>query len=164
VAVVSENCGSARLDLLERRFVVTVNGIASNPFTILRQYGHIYFVSANGSDGNNGSSTTPWKTIPHAVQTAGTSAGNIVYVNGISQTTDDGQGWRAALTLRNEWCRGTASQPNALVAYPMRVPLSAPQPVRILAFGVQAPPGEVVRVRVLGPLQNCNCVVAPPLS
>lgn len=99
-------------------FVVTVNGIASNPLPFSVNTGHIYFVSANGSDGNNGSSTTPWKTIPHAVQTAGTSAGNIVYVNGISQTTDDGQGWRAALTLRNEWCRGTASQPNALVAYP----------------------------------------------
>lgn len=100
-------------------FVVTVNGIASNPLPFVINSGHIYFVSANGSDGNGGSSTSPWKTIPHAVKNAGTSAGNIIYVrDGISQTSDDGEGWKAALTLRNEWCRGTASEPDALVAYP----------------------------------------------
>lgn len=100
-------------------FVVTVNGVASNPLAFAVNTGHIYFVSANGSDSNGGSSTSPWKTIPRSVKNAGTSAGNIIYVrDGVSQTSDDGEGWKAALTLRNEWCRGTASQPDALVAYP----------------------------------------------
>ena len=100
-------------------FVVTVGGSASNgiPFTV--NTGSIYFVSTSGSDSNSGSFTSPWKTIPKAVQTAGAKAGSIVYVmNGVSQTVDDGQSWNAAVTLRNEWCKGTASQPDALMAYP----------------------------------------------
>lgn len=100
-------------------FVVIVNGIASNllPFTVTN--GHIYFVSPNGDDRRSGSFTDPWKTIPHAVQTAGAGAGNVIYVrDGVSQLADDGQGWRSALLLRTEWCKGTGSSPNALVAYP----------------------------------------------
>ena len=100
-------------------FVVTVGGQASNgvPFTV--GSGHIYFISTSGSDGNSGSFAAPWRTIPHAVQTAGTSAGNIIYAeNGVQQTTDDGQGWAAALLIRYEWSQGTVSQPDALVAYP----------------------------------------------
>jgi len=100
-------------------FVVTVNRVTSNliPFTV--NGGRLYFVSTDGKDSNEGSYASPWKTIPHAVQTAGAGAGNVIYVrNGVSQATDDGQGWRAALLLRAEWCKSTASQPNALVAYP----------------------------------------------
>src|SRR6185295_6191645 len=36
---------------------------------------------------------------------------------GVSQTTDDGEGWNAAMTFRNEWCSGSG-YPRALVAYP----------------------------------------------
>jgi hypothetical protein len=100
-------------------FVVTVGGVASNglPFTV--NSGKIYFVATTGSDSNAGSFASPWKTIPKAAQTAGASAGNIVYaMNGVSQTADDGQTWDAALTLRAEWCKGTASQMDAIVAYP----------------------------------------------
>jgi hypothetical protein len=100
-------------------FAVSVNGTGSNliPFTV--NNGRIYFVSTDGKDSNNGSFASPWKTIPHAVQTTGGGAGNVIYVrNGVRQDTDDGQGWRAALLLRAEWCKGRALQPNALVAYP----------------------------------------------
>jgi len=100
-------------------FVVSVGGNASNatPFTV--NTGNIYYVSSSGSDSNSGSFASPWATIPHAVQTAGTGAGNIIYVgNGVSQTADDGQGWDAALTLRTEDCKGTASQMDAVLAYP----------------------------------------------
>lgn len=100
-------------------FVVTVSGVASNPLPFAVTNGHIYFVSPNGNDRRSGSFADPWKSIPHAVQTAGAGAGNVIYVrDGASQLVDDGQGWHAALLLRTEWCKGTASQPNALVSYP----------------------------------------------
>jgi hypothetical protein len=100
-------------------FQVLVNGIASNPTPFAVTNGHIYFVSNDGKDSNSGAYNSPWKTIPHAVQTAGSGAGNLIYVrNGVNQSTEDGQGWHAALTLRDEWCRGTLSKPDALVAYP----------------------------------------------
>src|SRR5258707_6249960 len=92
----------------------TSNGL---PFTV--NASKIYFVSTAGSDSNSGSFASPWATLPHAVQTAGTTAGNIIYAeNGVSQTVDDGQGWSAALLLRQGYCQGTPTQPNALVAYP----------------------------------------------
>lgn len=62
-----------------------------------------------------GSAAAPWATLPHAVQTM--SGGEIVSaMNGVSQLTDDGQGWDAALTLRTEW--GTFSSSRAMAAYP----------------------------------------------
>ncbi len=92
----------------------TSNGI---PFTI--RAGNIYFISTSGSDTNNGSFGSPWRTIPHAVQIAGATAGNIIFaMDGVSQTADDGQAWNAALTLRYEWCQGTQAAPDALMAYP----------------------------------------------
>jgi hypothetical protein len=100
-------------------FVVTVGGAASNgiPFTV--NSGHIFFVSTSGNDSSSGSFASPWRTIPHAVQSAGPSAGNIIYAeNGVQATADDGQSWNAALTLRAEWCQGTAAAPDALIAYP----------------------------------------------
>jgi hypothetical protein len=100
-------------------FVITVNGAASNPLPFAVENGHTYFVSPEGNDHSSGSFVRPWKTIPHAVQVAGVGAGNVIYVkNGVNQPSDDGQGWRTALLLRTEWCKGTATQPNALVAYP----------------------------------------------
>ncbi|MGA1992211.1 MAG: hypothetical protein ABSH46_14260, partial [Bryobacteraceae bacterium] len=94
------------------------NGTSNGrPFTV--SSGNIYFVATNGSDANPGSYTAPWQTLVNAVQTAGASAGSIVYaMNGVSQTTDDGQGWGAAITLRTAWCQGTSAAPTALIAYP----------------------------------------------
>jgi hypothetical protein len=99
-------------------FVVTVGGQASDgiPFTV--NAGSILFVATTGSDSNNGSFSSPWKTIPHAVQTAGTGAGNIIYLeNGVSATVDDGQ-WNGAVSLKHGWCNGTATQMDGLVGYP----------------------------------------------
>ncbi len=90
----------------------TSNGL---PFAV--RSGNIYFVSTGGSDSNAGSFAAPWKTLPHAVQTAG--AGATIYAeNGVSATVDDGQGWGAAVLLRGEWCQGTATNQKALIAYP----------------------------------------------
>jgi uncharacterized protein (TIGR03437 family) len=90
----------------------TSNGL---PFTV--RSGKIYFVATNGKDSNSGSYTRPWRTLVQAVQNTG--AGSIIYaMDGVSQTTDDGQGWHAAILLRNDWCQGTAANPKALIAYP----------------------------------------------
>jgi hypothetical protein len=98
--------------------VKTANGTSNGlPFAV--RSGNIYFVSTSGSDSNAGTFAAPWATIPHAVQTAGTTAGNTIYAeNGVSQTVDDGQGWSAAALLRQSWCQGSPAQPNALLAYP----------------------------------------------
>ena len=92
------------------------NGVSNGlPFTVCG--GNIYFVATNGSDSNAGSYTAPWKTLLHAVQTTG--AGSIIYaMDGVTQETDDGQGWSAAILLRAGWCQGTAASPKALIAYP----------------------------------------------
>ena len=100
-------------------FVVTVGSQSSNglPFTVAS--GTIYYVSTSGSDSNAGTFSAPWKTLPHAVQTAGTAPGHIIYAeNGVQQLTDDGQSWNAALTIRYEWSQGSSAQPDALIAYP----------------------------------------------
>jgi hypothetical protein len=97
--------------------IVSNSNGASNglPFTV--RSGKIYFVATNGGDSKSGSYKSPWKTLPHAVQTTG--AGAIIYaMDGVSQTTDDGQGWGAAILLRSGWCQGTSSNPKALIAYP----------------------------------------------
>jgi hypothetical protein len=112
VVQLTSGCSSGNL-------VVTTSGGASNgmPFTV--RDGSIHFVSPNGSDGGGGSFAHPWKSLARAVRSAGTKAGATVYAeNGANQTTDDGEGWYAAVTLRNQWCRGTAKEPDALVAYP----------------------------------------------
>lgn len=100
-------------------FVVTTSGGTSNglPFTV--RSGSIYYVSTSGSDSGSGTYASPWLTIPHAVQTVGTTTGNIVYVkNAYNDSSDDGQGWNAVMTLREGWCQGTVSRPNAVIAYP----------------------------------------------
>ena len=94
--------------------VVAGSAGASNgiPFTV--RAGNIYFVSTSGNDGNAGSFSAPWLTLPHAVQSI--ASGDVIYaMNGVSQTADDGQGWSANLTLRASWCGGTQ---RALAAYP----------------------------------------------
>ncbi len=90
----------------------TSNGL---PFTV--RSGKIYFVATKGRDSSSGSYASPWRTLVHAVQTTG--AGSIIYaMDGVSQTTDDGEGWGAAITLRADWCQGTSANPKALIAYP----------------------------------------------
>ena len=112
--------------------VLTNSDGSSNPLPFTVNSGRIYWVSTSGKDGNSGTLNAPWRTLIKAVQTAG--AGAIIYaMDGVSQTTDDGQGWNAALTLRNEWCQGTEASPKALVAYPGAVVTignpSGPSPV-----------------------------------
>ena len=119
--------------------VLKAGGQSSNsmPFTVAT--GRIYFVSSSGKDSNDGSSSSPWKTIPHAVQTAGVAAGNIIYVeDGVSQTADDGQGWDAALTLRQEWCKGTPSHKDALVAYPGATVRIGPSSASSPSYGLRS--------------------------
>lgn len=98
--------------------IVVSNGNgASNGIPFSVRSGQIYFVSTSGNDVNSGSFSSPWATLPHAVQSS--LAGDTIYVlDGVSQTVDDGQGWDAALTLRPAWCQGTSTNPKALVAYP----------------------------------------------
>ena len=102
-------------------FAVRTSAGTSNGLAFTINAGNIYYVSNNGNDSTGtGSFSAPWKTIPHTVQTAATGkAGNIIYVeNGVVANTDDGQGWSAAVTFRQEWCQGTLAQPNVLAAYP----------------------------------------------
>lgn len=97
--------------------VTTANGTSNGlPFTV--NAGAIHYVATTGSDSNSGTFASPWKTLPHAVQTAGTSPGNIVYVHSnVQQLVDDGQ-WSGALTIRSGWSHGTDAQPDALIGYP----------------------------------------------
>jgi hypothetical protein len=76
----------------------------------------LYYVSAKGNDGNHGTFSSPWATIPNAVQHV--PEGGIIYTS-VSQPGEDNQGWKSALLLRNNWC-GAARDgyPRALVAYP----------------------------------------------
>lgn len=121
-------------------FVVTTGAGNSNGLKFTVSSGQIYFVSTGGNDSNSGSFASPWKTIPKAVQTAGASAGNIVYVeNGVTATGDDGQNWDAALTLRTEWCQGTSTAPTALVAYPgAAVQIGPSSPSTSPGYGVRS--------------------------
>lgn len=92
--------------------VVRVGGAASNGFAFTVRSGRIYFVSTGGSDGNNGSYTSPWATLQKARAQA--IAGDIVYVmNGVQQTLADLSS--ASLALSKS---GTSGSPIAFVAYP----------------------------------------------
>jgi len=96
----------------------TLYGGPSIDFTVAAS-GHIYYVATSGNDGSAGSFSSPWRTIPHGVQTAGTTSGNVIYVeSGVTAAVEDGQSWGAALTMRPDWSLGTRTSPNALVAYP----------------------------------------------
>ncbi|HLJ90395.1 MAG TPA: IPT/TIG domain-containing protein [Candidatus Angelobacter sp.] len=93
--------------------VVTLpNAGASNaiPFTV--RAGAIYFVAPSGNDGNQGSFSSPWKTIVKAKNSI--AAGDIAYVlNGVSQTGLDD--YNASLAVGSAGAQG---RPKALVAYP----------------------------------------------
>ena len=95
--------------------VTTAAGTSGTlPFTI--RTGNIYCVSTAGSDSNSGAFGSCWRTLPKAVTSV--SAGATIYVqSGVSQTTDDGTGWKAALSIDGTH-DGTSGNPIALVAYP----------------------------------------------
>ena len=94
----------------------------SLPFTV--RTGKIYFVSSSGSDSNDGSFGSPWKTIPKAKNTL--AVGDIAYLGTragdvLSQTVEDTSSpYRCALGMSaNDGANsGTATAPKALVAYP----------------------------------------------
>jgi hypothetical protein len=93
--------------------VVTSRGASNGiPFTV--RAGKIYFVSPSGNDSNKGSFGSPWKTLLKARSSM--RAGAITYaMDGISETNDDGQGWRTAMLLQ---AGGSPGAPLAIVAYP----------------------------------------------
>jgi hypothetical protein len=96
------------------QIVVTSSAGVSNgvPFTV--RPGRIYFVSASGKDSNSGSFNSPWKTLLKASDAM--KPGDITYaMNGVSQTTDDGQGWNTCMLLQ---AGGRTGMPMAIVAYP----------------------------------------------
>src|SRR5450755_123686 len=77
--------------------LTNANGVSNGiPFTIAP--GNIYFVATAGSDGANGSYSSPWRSLTYARDTI--APGDIVYaMNGVAQTTDDNQGWSSCLTI-----------------------------------------------------------------
>jgi hypothetical protein len=92
--------------------VVTTSAGSSNGVSFAIRAGNIYFVATTGNDSNNGSYTSPWKTIPHAKNAM--VAGDITYVmNGVTQTSVDD--YNADLSIQSA---GTSTKPIALVAYP----------------------------------------------
>lgn len=94
--------------------VVSTPEGASNgvPFTV--RPGRIHLVSVSGNDGNKGTFTSPWKTLLKARDSM--KAGDITYAtDGVSQTTDDGQGWHTAMLLQTS---GAPGAPIAIVTYP----------------------------------------------
>jgi hypothetical protein len=95
--------------------LLTTSAGSSNPIPFTVRGGKIYFVATNGKNSNNGSFASPWATLLHARDVAGT--GDIVYVrNGVAQVTDDGSGWRGCLVIGGK--AGTPGNPIALVVYP----------------------------------------------
>lgn len=82
------------------------NGI---PFTV--RSGSIYFVSTGGNDSNNGSASSPWRTMRKCTTTI--AAGDTCYVmNGVTATSDD---YNSALLLGSA---GASGRPKALIVYP----------------------------------------------
>jgi len=82
----------------------------SVPFTV--RSGSVYFVSAKGSDGNNGSFASPWRSLVKAKNSMG--AGDVTYaMDGVSETGMDNYG--ASLDIERG---GAPGRPLAIVAYP----------------------------------------------
>ncbi|MGC9985845.1 MAG: choice-of-anchor Q domain-containing protein [Polyangia bacterium] len=92
------------------------------PFTV--RASAIYFVTASGSDSNDGSFANPWKTIPKAKNSL--SAGDIAYLgtsagDTLAQTVEDSSspyGCALGMSSNDGANSGTANAPKALVAYP----------------------------------------------
>ncbi|MDE3198292.1 MAG: IPT/TIG domain-containing protein, partial [Acidobacteriota bacterium] len=95
--------------------VTTAAGVSAElPFTV--RPGNIYFVSTAGNDSAAGTFSAPWKTLLQARNSM--LPGDITYAeDGVTQSSDDGEGWDAAFTLRPAWCGGSGL-PRAVLAYP----------------------------------------------
>jgi len=100
-AIVAQVGGSASTG----NIVVSVNGASSNgaPFTVTPTT--IVFVSPNGSDNNNGSYASPFKTWRAAFNSvtsndnASPSQNAVIYLEpGVSASTDDGRQYRASVS------------------------------------------------------------------
>jgi trimeric autotransporter adhesin len=94
--------------------IVTVNGNASNPLPFTVSSGHIYFVSPNGNDSNNGSFASPWLTPVNAKSMM--VAGDTVYFRAGTYTTIDDFG--SVLLCNKGYCSGTPSQYQNFLGYP----------------------------------------------
>lgn len=95
---------------------VLVNGIRSNALTFTVRPGNIHFVATGGRDSSHGNFSSPWKTLIKARDAM--HPGDITYaMDGVSQTTEDGEGWDAAFTLRAQWC-SASGYPRGIVGYP----------------------------------------------
>ena len=99
---------------------VTVNGVESNPLPFTVRSGNIYHVKSDGSDSNNGSFSSPWKTVQKAIN-AINSPGSTLYVHNVdsgSETSERGIYWNkssASSSLDAQF---------AFVAYPNTRPTS----------------------------------------
>jgi hypothetical protein len=92
------------------------NGV---PFTV--RAGNVYFVTASGNDGQNGSYATPWATIVHAK--ASLSPGDVAYLgthagDSVSQTTVENYDAALSMDANDASNSGTADAPKALITYP----------------------------------------------
>lgn len=131
--------------------LLTVGGAISNavPFTVRR--GRIFFVAPSGSDSNNGSFASPWKTLLRARDSS--KAGDIIYaMDGVTQATNDGSGWHTSMLMRNG---GTPNAPIALVAYAgATVTLGSTSGAGDLLYGLRATQGGdawvIAGLRMLG--------------
>jgi hypothetical protein len=102
--------------------VVHVSGKGDSnalPFTV--RAGNIYFVSASGKDGQDGSYASPWATIVHAKTSL--MPGDIAYLgahagDSVSQTTVENYNAALSMDANDASNSGTADAPKALVVYP----------------------------------------------
>jgi hypothetical protein len=94
---------------------VTLMGWSGADFTVTS--GAIHYVSPSGNDNNAGTFSAPWQHAYKALDTDGTSHGNVDYFMA-GTFTGDNDDWGAIITPRPEYSMGTATQPNAMVGYP----------------------------------------------
>jgi len=86
----------------------------SNAIQFVVRPGSIYIVAVNGKDQNSGHAASPWRTLLKARQSM--KPGDITYArDGVTQTTDDGEGWNTCFLMRTG---GKPGLPVAVVAAP----------------------------------------------
>ncbi len=89
------------------------------PFTV--RSGNVFFVTASGSDGADGSFAHPWKTILFAKDSL--AQGDIAYLgasagDSVSLTTETNYNSSLSMEKNDGTNAGTADRPKALIAYP----------------------------------------------
>ena len=91
-------------------------GKMSNALPFKVRAGRIFFLGANGKDGNAGSFASPWKNFTKARDAM--KEGDITYaLDGAIQVGEDQYGARATMSLGGKFCSATG-EPRALVGYP----------------------------------------------